>query len=70
MPRRVIPSCRYEHGPLQREERWWAVQQMERITQPPHPEQNFLPMPVRFVFSLFRCPACGYLELFDDEDAA
>ena len=70
MPGRPVPSCRYEHGPLKREERWWAVQQMARIERPPQPDQNFLATPVRFVFSLFRCPACGYMEMFDDEDAA
>ena len=69
MPTRPIPSCRYDHGPLQREERLWAVQQVERIEQPPHPDQNFMAMPMQFVFSLFRCPRCGYLEMFDDEDA-
>lgn len=70
MSEQRVPSCRYGHGPLQREERFWAVQQMERIEQPPHPDRIFRAAPVQFVFSLFRCPECGYIEMFDDEDAA
>ena len=70
MPGRIVPACRYDHGPLQREERFWAMQQMQRLEQPSPADRNFMPTAVQFVFSLFRCRQCGYMEMFDDEEAA
>jgi hypothetical protein len=70
MSERVVPTCRYQHGPLKREEQFWSVQQMQKLDQPMQPDQNFIPTSIQFVFSLFRCARCGYMEMFDDEEAA
>lgn len=66
---KVQPSCRYDHGPLVRQDGLWALEQMERTNARDDPDTPFRYTQTQFVTSLFRCRTCGYLELFDDAEA-
>ena len=62
----VTPTCRYNHGNLIREENgWWLGSSLR-----PSESTKLVQLDTVFVLSLYRCPVCGYVELFDDEDVA
>jgi hypothetical protein len=66
----MMPTCRYGHGPLVDQayepDMAWSLNSVKKKT---HDDGQYTIEngPFAFVFRLFRCPTCGYLELFDDE---
>jgi len=68
----VEKTCRYGHGPLHREEGQYGLPAFLHRSGP----SNALLRQLQaadyqitnrvFVLSLWRCPTCGYVELFDE----
>lgn len=66
----VQPTCRYGHGPLMRPDseddtRW--VFGVTKKTEDADGKKALTELPYAFTVLLYRCPICGYIELFDDE---
>lgn len=67
----VTPTCRYGHGELQENPALWSL---TGVTLSPigQPAEGQPPVMVvmengrAYSTKLFRCPVCGYIELFDD----
>lgn len=66
----ITPTCRYDHGPLEESqgdpELRYAVRSVFK-THEPSGQLVIEEAPYVFTARLFRCPVCGYVELFDDE---
>lgn len=68
---KVNPVCKYGHGDLERQGDLWGVEGFSKAT-----SSSGTPLvPIagndqQFVMVMYRCPRCGYLELFDNEEAA
>jgi hypothetical protein len=56
---RVVPICKYEHGPLVR------VNVVNKPTEWGLVYASVPPVNVVFNLEAFVCPTCGYVELFD-----
>lgn len=67
---KVAPQCKYGHGNLERQPDLWAVQGVEVLDTKTDGLPDTRNTALQFTCSMFRCPRCGYLEMFDDEDAA
>lgn len=74
---KVIPTCRYDHGELQivslePSAHAWGLM---GVTLVPFQAGSPVGQPLLqtktsgrvYTVTVFRCPVCGYLELFDDE---
>ena len=65
----IIPTCRYDHGPLAEitgePELRYAIRSVFRTRE--GDQSVIAEAPYVFTLRLYRCPRCGYLELFDDE---
>lgn len=69
-------TCRYGHGALVRDPGWWSLQGVEFVAKRSKKEQapgveamddeNVSDIPQAYVLRLWRCPTCGYVELFDN----
>lgn len=64
-------SCRYGHGELIQIEGIWSLSCMEKEERenPAFPDKKSIshtPNGVIYTMHVYRCPVCGYLELFDD----
>lgn len=69
-PLPITPECRYGHGLLKEVKGDEGLRYVIRSVykdQPAPGEQVITESPVVFTALLFRCPVCGYLEVFDDE---
>lgn len=66
----VIPECKYCHGPMATppgdETIKWSLRAVFKETGA-NGQSIVQDSPYVFSLNLFRCPTCGYLELFDDE---
>lgn len=76
MSEKITPTCRYGHGPLNRDKpdtnHYWAVMgavnipltAMSPVNKPISDTQS---SNLIYTVNLYRCETCGYIELFDDE---
>ena len=65
----MTPNCRYGHGDLVRQPDLWALDGMRNVKHLSPTQVIAEKLDHQFVVSLFTCQKCGYVELFDDEDA-
>ncbi len=69
---KVHPHCRYHpETALERQDELWTLQQ---VTPAPDSVKRMgretMATGTQFAASLYRCPRCGYAEMFDDDAAA
>ncbi|AOZ06729.1 hypothetical protein BKK80_13570 [Cupriavidus malaysiensis] len=74
---KVTPTCRYEHGELQEiprepETHYFGLMGATLVpfragTPVGEPLSRTTVSGRIYTVSIFRCPVCGYLEMFDDE---
>lgn len=55
---------------MERQEGLWGLDQIRKAPASAPAAKMSLGTGVSFVASMYRCSACGYLELIDDEEAA
>lgn len=60
-PINPVRTCRYEHGPLRREDGNWSLQGFELSA-----ENTPLLNGRGYAFTIYTCPTCGYTELIDE----
>ena len=71
--RKITPTCRYGHGDLQKVSLFSHDRQLRGIALPTFLDVKGAGTALMdgsaYSIIAYRCPACGYLELFDDEVA-
>lgn len=64
---KVVPECRYGHGPLTSVDGIFTAPQVAEID-PKENDGNSIGLTgLSYSFHLWRCRECGYIELFDEE---
>lgn len=68
MDEKIIPTCRYGHGNLERQHMDQEENQLFKVDPFPiriidleNPADHYV-----FSFSIYKCPKCTYMELHDD----
>lgn len=68
---RTVRTCRYEHGPLNRQPGEWAFIGLDRrlVSSPDSLEPQYISLHSGqlFIVEMWICPACGYVETVDGE---
>lgn len=65
---KIVPTCRYGHGPLKRmdvvegEKQFYKVDTFPSRSAPP-PASGW----VIYSFVIYECPKCSYIELHDEQ---
>lgn len=66
---RVQPECRYGHGELTRENDVWAMPCFRLMPPPRNPDEAPEAREFAYTVRLWRCHTCGYIEVFDTNEA-
>lgn len=67
---KIIPTCRYNHGILEEIQGDPAQHYSLPAVAKTHElsgKVSVVETPIVFMVRLFRCPMCGYLEIFDND---
>ena len=65
---KVTPRCPYGHGDLVHDAGLYALRGVKLVIDPP--KEPSVEMKERaYIANLYRCPACGYLEMFTADPA-
>lgn len=61
---KITPTCKYGHGPLDREQGAWSFLSAPSSVHDDHP-LGFKQGELAYAVSLHVCRVCGYMEMFD-----
>lgn len=71
IPMVVEPNCRYGHGLLVKQPSTYLLRKTAGIFQTDENGRRYiLPSGTSFAVTLWRCPVCAYLEVFDPDEMA
>ena len=65
MVEKVVPTCRYGHGPLGKVDQKGEIPEWAVLA-----GRGSMPVVPSFLLALFVCGTCGYAEFFDLDPAA
>ena len=71
IPMVVEPNCRYGHGLLAKQPSTYLMRKTAGIFQTDENGRRYIvPSGTSFAVTLWRCPVCAYLEVFDPDEIA